>query len=249
MSEDHHLYATYSRGYRAGGFTQLSPDPSQPPLYKYKPEYSNNIEVGMKNSLVHNRLRVNIAAFYSKVVDSQVPTLVIPQALTATQNAGELTSKGIEFELSATPSKGVQVEYMFGYTDARFDELSVPNQQTDDGSDVISLEGNRQLFTPEFTSMLAAQFTPHISEWQSLKLLVRGEALYLGDQYFDLANNIKQKAYSLFNARAGVMGKNFEVTFWMRNITDKKYISYAYDFGGTHLGDPQNMGFTLRGMF
>ena len=249
VSEDHHFYATYTRGYRAGGFTQLPPSPGQPAMYKYKPEYSNNVEVGLKNSFVHNRLRVNISAFLSKVVDSQVPTLIIPQAITATQNAGKLTSKGVEFELSATPSKGVQVEYMFGYTDARFDRLRVPNQGTEDPFDEINMEGNRQLFTPEFTSMLAAQFTPQIAEWQSLKLMVRGESLYLGNQYFDLANNIRQKAYNVLNARAGVIGDNFELTFWIRNITDKKYISYAYDFGGTHLGDPQNMGFTLRGMF
>jgi iron complex outermembrane receptor protein len=37
--------------------------------------------------------------------------------------------------------------------------------------------------------------------------------------------------------------------FWMRNIGDKKYISYAYDFGGTHLGNPKNFGVTLRMMF
>jgi iron complex outermembrane recepter protein len=35
----------------------------------------------------------------------------------------------------------------------------------------------------------------------------------------------------------------------MRNISDERYISYAYDFGGTHLGDPRNFGATLRVMF
>ena len=103
ISEDHHLYGVYSRGYRTGGFTQLSADPSQPPLYQYKPEFSNNLEVGIKNNIFHNRLKVNISAFYIKVIDAQVPTLVLPEALTVTKNAGKLTSQGFEIELSATP--------------------------------------------------------------------------------------------------------------------------------------------------
>ncbi len=161
--------------------------------------------------------------------------LVLPEALTVTRNAGELTSKGVEVELSAAPSKAFQIDYSFGYTDARYDKLTVPNQGNE-----VNLEGNRQVFTPEVTSMVAAQFSPQISEWQSLKLVLRGEAMCIGKQYFDLANTIKQNAYCLFNARAGVSGRNFELMFWMSNITDKRYISYAYDFGGSHLGDPRN---------
>ncbi|HZB13945.1 MAG TPA: TonB-dependent receptor [Chryseolinea sp.] len=244
ITEDHHLYGVYSRGYRTGGFTQLSSDPSQPPLYQYKPEFSNNFEIGIKNNILHNRVRLNISAFYIKVIDAQVPTLVLPQALTVTQNAGELTSKGFEMELSATPSKGIQIDYSLGYTDAKYDELTVPNQGNE-----VDLTGNRQVFTPEVTSMLAVQFSPQISEWQSLKFVVRGEAVCIGDQYFDLANTIKQSSYGLFNGRAGFSGTNFELMFWIRNISDERYISYAYDFGGTHLGDPRNLGVTLRAMF
>ena len=245
MNADHHLYAAVSRGYRTGGLTQLSADPSQPPLYEYKPEYSTNVEVGIKNSFSHNRLRLNITAFHVQITDAQVPTLVLPQALTVTKNAGELTSKGVEVELSATPSKGFQVDYNFGYTDAAYNKLTLP--ETD--STVVNLSGNRQLFTPRFTSMLAAQYTVQIIEWQSLKLVLRGEWMSIGRQYFDLKNTIVQKPYNLFNARAGFAGNNFELMFWMRNIGDKKYINYAYDFGGTHLGNPKNFGVTLRMMF
>ncbi len=243
-SDDHHAYATISRGYRTGGFTQLSADPSQPPLYQYKPEYSTNMEIGMKNNYAHNRVKLNISAFWINVNDVQVPTLVLPEALTVTKNAGRLTSKGIEMELWAAPSRGFQVEWNLGYTNAKYKKLIVPSQGGE-----INLEGNRQLFTPVFTSMVAPQISHQLTEWQSLKLVVRGEVMTIGDQYFDLANNIKQESYWLFNARAGVSGSNFEVMFWMRNISDKRYISYAYDFGGTHLGDPRNFGVTVRGMF
>jgi len=71
----------------------------------------------------------------------------------------------------------------------------------------------------------------------------------LGTQFFDLANTIKQSSYHLLNTRAGLTAKNFEIVFWMRNITDKKYIGYAYDFGAIHLGNPRTYGVTLTGKF
>jgi Outer membrane receptor proteins, mostly Fe transport len=234
------LYAVYSRGYRAGGLTQIGADPSQPPLYAYKPEYSNNIEVGFKNELLQNRLRLNIAAFYTTINDAQVPTLVLPDAITITRNAGKLTSKGAELELAAMPFRGLKADYSLGYTHAEYTSLKVPQ----DGAEV-NLKGNRQVFTPDMTSMLALQYEYGVSK--AVKLVVRGEWAYIGEQYFDLANQIKQDPYSILNTRFGVSSKHADIMFWMRNITDEKYISYAYDFGAVHLGNPQTFGVTITG--
>jgi iron complex outermembrane receptor protein len=243
-NEQTNLYATYSRGYRTGGLTQLSSDPSQPPLYPYKPEYSNNIEAGVKNNLLNNKLRLNVALFITHVNDAQVPTLVLPDAITVTRNAGKLTSKGFEAELAATPLKGLQVDYNFGFTDAEYTTLKVPQN----GS-AVDLKGKKQIFTPNYTSMLALQYGYPIGTKQNLRLLVRGEWMLIGKQYFDLANTIRQNPYDLLNTRFGVGGKNFELMFWGRNLSDEKYISYAYDFGAIHLGNPKTYGFTLVGKF
>ena len=238
------LFATYSRGYRTGGLTQLSSDPSQPPLYSYKPEYSNNIEAGINNTVLNNKLRLNIALFLTHVNDAQVPTLVLPDAITITRNAGKLTSKGFETELAATPLKGLELDYNFGYTNAEYKTLKI----SQNGSEV-DLKGKKQIFTPNYTSMLALQYGYPIGGKQNLRLVVRGEWMLIGKQYFDLANTIRQNPYDLLNTRFGITAKNFEVMFWGRNLTDKKYISYAYDFGAVHLGDPKTYGITLVGRF
>jgi iron complex outermembrane receptor protein len=81
------------------------------------------------------------------------------------------------------------------------------------------------------------------------KLIVRGEWKYLGKQYFDLANNIEQKAYSTFNARVGVTTKRLDVFVWGTNLSNKHYIDYAYDFGASHLGNPRMYGVTMRTNF
>lgn len=238
------LYATYSRGYRTGGLTQLSSDPSQPPLYAYKPEYSNNFEIGIKNNFLNNRLRLNISAFYTRVTNAQVPTLILPDAITVTRNAGRLTSKGAELELAATPLKGLELNYNFGYTHAVYNKLLLAQN-----GNVVDLAGKHQIFTPDFSSMLAVQYSYYIGGKQKLKLIARGEWTCLGRQYFDLANTISQSSYSLFNARVGAATRNFGLFIWARNLGDKKYIAYAYDFGAVHLGNPRTYGVTLTASF
>jgi len=235
------LFATYSRGYRTGGLTQLGADPSQPPLYAYKPEYSDNFELGIKNTFLENRARANISFFYTTITDAQVPTLVLPAAITVTKNAGSLTSKGMDAELAATVLKGLEATYNFGYTNAKYTKLKL----SQNGSET-DLSGNRQIFTPDITSMLALQYNISLIESNKLQLIIRGEWTYLWKQHFDLANSITQSPYNLLNTKLGLKIKHAELYFWERNMANIKYIAYGYDFGAVHLGNPRTFGFTFR---
>ena len=244
LSSTHNLYVSYSRGFRSGGISQLSSDPSQPPLYAYKPEYSNNYEAGAKNSFLNNRIRLNLAVFYTLVNNAQVPTLLLPDAITITKNAGRMNSKGAEAEFAATLLQGLDINYNFGYTHARYTDLELANNGT-----VLNLKGNHQVFTPDVTSMLALQYAYNLGGKQQTQLIARGEWKYLGDEYFDLANQVEQKAYSLFNARLGLSTKRFDVFLYLNNLANKTYVDYAYDFGAAHLGNPRTYGVSLRTNF
>ncbi len=243
-TKDDIAFLTYTSGFRAGGLTPLSSDPTQPPLYKFKPEHSNNIEAGSKNIFFNNKLIVNTSLFYTIVSDVQVPTLVLPDAVTITKNTGKLTSKGAELEVNALPVKGLEVDYGFGYTNAKYNSLKLSENSAE-----VNLAGKRQIFTPDVTSMLALQYSFEIGNKKSTQLFVRGEWRYLGNQYFDLANTIEQKPYSIFNTRFGINLKQFSIIFWGKNLADKKYILYAYDFGAVHLGDPETYGATVSVKF
>lgn len=102
--------------------------------------------------------------------------------------------------------------------------------------------------SPEMTSMLVAQYSHtvfRIKKRIPVVLVVRGERARIGDQYFYLGNNIRQRSYDLLHTRFGLSASNVELMLWMRNITDKTYIAYAYDFGAVHHGNPRTFGFTL----
>ncbi|MEY4097343.1 MAG: hypothetical protein RL170_187 [Bacteroidota bacterium] len=235
-------YGNYSRGFRAGGLSPLSSDPSQPPLLGYLPEYSSNFETGIKNNWLNNKLIVNIALFYTKITDAQVPSLILPDAITITKNTGQLTSKGIEAEIFAIPAKGLFLQYSFGTTNARFDKLDIASQ----GS-TLNLAGKHPIFSPNATSLLAAQYSFPLNA--KLKIMTRAEWKYIGTTYFDLANTIEQTPYQLLNAKAGIETEKIALYFWAKNLAGTKYISYGYDFGAVHLGDPAIWGSSLSFKF
>ena len=228
-------YGSYSKGFRAGGLSPLSSDPSQPPLVGYLPEYSNNFETGIKNNWLNNKLILNIALFYTKVTDAQVPSLILPDAITITKNTGQLSSKGVEAELMFIPTKGLLLQYAFGTTSASYDKLEIAAQGAS-----VNLAGKRPIFTPSSTSLLAAQYSYPISS--ELQIILRGEWKYIGTTYFDLANSIQQSPYHLLNAKLGMEYKKTALSFWAKNLAGTKYISYGYDFGAVHLGDPAIFG-------
>ena len=228
-------YGSYSKGFRAGGLSPLSSDPSQPPLVGYLPEYSNNFETGIKNNWLNNKLILNIALFYTKVTDAQVPSLILPDAITITKNTGQLSSKGVEAELMFIPTKGLLLQYSFGATSASYDKLEIASQVAS-----VNLAGKRPIFTPSSTSLLAAQYSYPISS--ELQIMLRGEWKYIGTTYFDLANSIQQSPYHLLNAKLGMEYKKTALSFWAKNLAGTKYISYGYDFGAVHLGDPAIFG-------
>lgn len=232
--EIHLIYFNYSRGFRTGGLSGISSDPSQAPLVGYKPEYSNMFEIGMKGENTSKTFRYSTVIFYNSVTDIQAPQLILPDAITIIRNAGKMNSSGAELELTYKPAKGLTIQYAGGLTNAKYKNL----KGVSNGSET-DLSNKKQIYTPNTTQYIAIQYQVKIG---NSVLITRAEYNHVGDQFFDLANLIKQKNYGLFNLRASYRVSNVELSVWGRNLTGKKYIDYAYDFGAAHLGDPRMIG-------
>ncbi len=240
LGGDRLAYGTYSRGFRAGGLTTLGSDPAQPPLISYDPEYSDNLEAGLKGGTREGRLSYRLAVFHTSVTNAQVPTLLLPDAVTVIRNAGRMRSYGVEAETEARLAGGWALTARLGLTDARYTRLVMG----DNGSQK-DLSGNRQVFTPSHTALLAAEYVRPIGTRQRWRLEARVEGVSTGRQYFDLANRISQSAYTQLNSRVGISGSRWSLHAWARNLTDRTYIAYAYDFGAVRLGAPRTWGVTL----
>ncbi len=238
------LFASYNRGFRAGGITPLSSDPSTVSFSVFKPEYNNSFELGLKQSAFNNLLQINIAAFMNTITDIQTPTLILPDGITVTKNTGKLSSRGLELEINAQPFKNFKLEYSAGYTSAKYANLDISSNGTSE-----NLAGNRQIFTPKITSNTFLQYQNQLSKTKETSVTMVAEWTYTGTQFFDLANQIKQSGYHLLNARLGFSIKNFGVFAWANNLANQKYIAYAYEFGAAHLGNPKTFGMSFSANF
>ena len=251
LGDNQLIYASYTRGYRAGGLSQIDFDPSGAPLVAFKPEYSDNLELGWKGTYFDNRLRANVTLFTTQVTDAQTPNLVPELGFRiVTSNAGNFSSAGIETEISANIAKGLQIDWNFGTTTATYSKLSLPQTDYSTGEPKTTqkdFSGNRQILTPSFTSMFAVQYSVALNK--KIQYIARAEWRILGKQYFDLANKYSQNGYDMFNVRTGFSTKNYDLMFWGRNLSNTTYISYAYNFGAATLGNPRTVGVSLSARF
>ncbi|WP_421849274.1 TonB-dependent receptor [Novosphingobium sp.] len=156
------LYATVSRGYKAGGFSLAQP--------AYNPEYIWSYEAGAKLVLLDRRLRANLAAFYYNYSDLQVsavrtgpngaPTIVV-------DNAASSTVYGAEAELVATPIEKLQLEATLTYLHAKYDKY-VTTDSANPAAGLVDFGGNALPNAPRFTATIAAQYGINLGSAGSL---------------------------------------------------------------------------------
>ncbi|MDQ1087163.1 TonB-dependent receptor [Siphonobacter sp. SORGH_AS_1065] len=235
-------YATYSRGYRSGGFNQYT---AQANKLNYKPEFTDNFEVGVKSEWLNRRLRANLALFYVAWKDQQ-QSVAFPDLIT--DNVGKLQNKGLELELTALPLKGLEVNYNLGMVDTKYQSLIL----SDGAGKNKDYAGNHQIFTPKLSTSLAATYRHTLG--QKAALFVTPEWKYLGLQYMNYYNDLIQQPFSLINLNAGVKYGPVEISIWGKNMGDVRYLTFAYATtvkaqSPVAQGAPRTIGVTLKAGF
>ena len=219
MNGNHMIYASGGRGFKAGGFNPTAP----PGASIYDEEHTWNAEGGLKTTWANGRVRATAALFYIDWTDLQL-NLPIPggggQFYIA--NVGGATSRGLEVEVAARASEGVDVFGSFGYTRARFSDGSVSS-----GADVSD---KTVPFTPDYTGSLGIQFSRSVR--QNVLAFGRAELVSRGSFQYDDANTQGQDAYTLMNLRAGVEIRKVSIEGWIRNAFDTHYIPTAFAYPG-----------------
>ncbi len=127
------VYASYSEGFKSGGFTQRVFPPvvagfTAPPgtadidlIPTFDPEFVDVIEVGLKLTAFDNRLRANMAVFRTDYEDLQIQ--VFNSVAPVTQNIGTASINGLEVELLAAPGNGWLFEVSLSFLDPSYDSI------------------------------------------------------------------------------------------------------------------------------
>jgi len=222
------LYATYSEGFKSGGFTQRVFPPIVPPftappgtpdidlIPTYEPEFVEVLEAGFKLDLLDGRLRLNGAFFQTDYEELQVQ--VFNSVAPVTQNIGEASIEGFEVELFASPADGWFVEGSLSLLNAEYDSIDTAN--------TLILQSNEFERVPETTASLG--LSKEFSLGNTGTLLLRGDWSYRSETFNDAYNTplLETDSYSLIDASARWTNADGDWTVIVSgiNLSDEEYL-------------------------
>ena len=232
------VYASYARGFRVGGFNVATTDAD---ARVYGPETSNNVEAAVKTDWFGNRLRTNVTAFYLQQRDQQVTTSANGVDY-FTLNVGDMNNLGLELEVAALPVRGLVAEWTASFSRARYARLDLFDAAT---NAVVDYAGNRPIYNPAFSSMVALQYTQPVQVGRrAAAVFARVEQRLIGRYALDFVNTESESGYALWNTRVGARAGGLEVALWGRNVTGAQYLTWG-SYGSYMLGRPASFGLTL----
>ncbi len=158
------FYASWSQGYRSGGFNPRA-QTAETAALSFEPEVVDSYEIGSKLDLLNGMLQFNVAGFISKYDGLQQNTTIPggPQGnQTITNNVGSATIKGIEADASFRPVTGLRFNATLGLLDAKFDDFIAGNVV----NGVIlpfDYSANDPIYSPDVTASIGAEYSQPVS--------------------------------------------------------------------------------------
>lgn len=126
FTDDLMAYASYSQGFKSGGFFGRITLATEGSLRSFEPEEVDTYELGVKSMWWDQRLRVNAAIFSSDYTDKQEEIIVADSGGnvdTVVVNASDATMEGAEIEVSALLFEGLTTFVQGGYLNAEYEEF------------------------------------------------------------------------------------------------------------------------------
>ncbi len=253
------VYASASKGYKAGGFNtqmfsdilqnmmmnglrnrgQAVPAPDVSGTISYKPEYSWNYEVGGHLGLLEDRLHLDMALFYIDLRDQQLTVFPAGQQTgRMMSNAGHSRSMGAELSASYS-TKAFDITASYGYTNAKFKDYVM------EGKD---FSGKYVPYIPQNTVSVIAGYRVFIGQKRADNILFNVGWQGAGKIYWNEANTVSQKFYGTLNASARLNCGKFSYTVWGKNLTDTDYNTFYFRSAGSSFvqrGKPLQFGLSL----
>ncbi len=243
------LFATLSRGYKAGGFNLGRAAAIRE---RFDPESLWSIDVGAKGEWLDRRLYADVTAFYMERGDMQVSTGIQLDPIGDpntyffyTDNASSGRNAGIESSIRWQATDRIELGGALGLLYTRY------YGYRPEGEDLSERD---QAHAPEYQVSLNATWR-HPFGW-----MARVDVAAIDDYYFDVPpNDTRSGAYMLAHVKAGYEGEQWSIYAWARNAFDQDYIIRGFNFGNeppafeakryTQLGEPRQLGVTVRWEF
>jgi iron complex outermembrane receptor protein len=256
------LYGSYSRGYRAGGFSiqaasavPATPEALAANFTPFEPEVVDNFELGFKSDLLDRRLRINGAFFLQKYtnIQAQIRDIVDNQIVSLIRNAAKAKPYGGEIEVTGQITPEWVVNGSVGYLKAKYDEYFA----RDASGNLQDLSG-LPFPAPKWSWNIGTHYTLPVSNGTvdfSTNLSYRSNVNFR-PQIGQNDASVSQPGYALLDARIAYdiedIGLNFAI--FGKNLANKRYLNAATNleslgFNIGFPGDPRVIGVQMRKTF
>lgn len=216
-------YFSYTRGFKAGGFSTLVAKDL------FDPESVDAFELGLKGSAIGQRLTYSIIGFVQDYANLQeTTTILLPNGSTSqiVGNVAGSQSKGVEIGVSFRPSRNLTISADFAYLDAKYvDYANAPCTVTQSiGNPACSqdLSGKRRDFAPKYSGSFEVNYTQPLNEDLDLKFSV---SPYFKSRFFQqpIADDVlAQSGYVKVDGRIGLASHDgWELAIIGKNLTDR----------------------------
>ena len=160
-NNDMMLYASWSRGYRSGGFSPRAATAATAST-PFQPETVDAYEVGAKLSLADGKVQLNFAGFVSDYKDMQ-QNLTVPGGPTGNQTItgnvpGGALIKGIEFDGTFRVAEGFKITASASIMDSHFRNFVANGVLPSGAIGPYDYSANRLIYAPDFTGSIEAEY-------------------------------------------------------------------------------------------
>jgi iron complex outermembrane receptor protein len=239
------LYATYSEGYRPGGFNrQGGPgniDPGVSIPFGYVSDTVENYEFGWKMQFLDNRLRWNGTVYRVDWSDVQLTvTDLTVSNISFTTNLGEAEVTGIDSDIAYAVNDNLTLFASFAWNDSEM--TSVSNDIFEPSN--IAPAGSPLAFAPKLQYVLRGRYTWEFGGYDA--------HAQLAFQHSDESENsivLSQQAtipsWDNVDATFGFGKNNYGVELFVNNLTDERAIRFIRTNGATpeqFVTRPRTMG-------
>jgi len=252
VTPDQMIYASYSVGFKGGGFDPRGSAASAPDtngdkvrsydeIYNYlrfKPETVKSYEIGWKGAALDRRFTYAIDGFYANYTDVQIPGSVgtvvngVPTFIGITTNAAKARIWGTEFEANAILARGfagagsnLYLNGTLGYINPKYKTFIGPT-----GTDIANVRVFQN--TPHWTTSATLGTGLPVSGGTvtaSTTLSYRS----LTHQFETASPFLDQKGYTLLDANLVYSfgeGSRYSIGLHGKNLTNKHYKTSGYQY-------------------
>jgi iron complex outermembrane receptor protein len=225
-------YVTVSTGYKAPQIadalrarTSADTDPWHGGMFAIAPELPTNYEIGLKTSLLDNRLAVDADVFYEDVKNYQGQYSFPNGQGTITSvpaSVPKVVSKGVELDVFGRPWNGMSLNVSGIYNPAKYPA----HYLSSDGSD---LGGNQLNYGSKVKVTMSAEQEFVVSAGYTL--VAGADATYRSEQslYLSAQPQFVQPAGTIYNARLGVRsGSGWSLYAFGRNLGREEFPRQLY---------------------